>query len=165
MGEEQDSAIGQVRRLFERSEAAAASASEELVQRDSFGELLAKMTESSMALTKLGFDAMDLVVRNLRLAGRQDIARLARQLARTEDKLERVLQEVEQLREESARAQRVPRGETARGRGSANGSAPRRAPATRGARRDSAGASRNPGASRGAGASRSPRGKGSAPKP
>lgn len=157
MGEEQDSSMGQVRRLFERSEAAAASATEELVQRDSFGELLAKVTENSMAVTKLGFDAMDLVVRNLRLAGRQDIARLGRQLARTEDKLERVLQEVEQLRDESARAQRAPRGVAGRGRESSNGSARRRAPTTRGAR--------SAGTSPSSGGSRSPRAKGSAPKP
>jgi len=133
MGDEQDSSVGQVRRLFERSEAAAASATEELVQRDSFGELLAKVTENSMAVTKLGFDAMDLIVRNLRLAGRQDIARLGRQLARTEDKLERVLQEVEQLRDESARAGRTP------SRGSPNGSPPSRAqpPRARTTRRSS----------------------------
>ena len=40
------------------------------------------------------------MLRNLRIAGRADITRLARQLHRTEDKLERVLQEVEQLRDE-----------------------------------------------------------------
>jgi hypothetical protein len=45
---------------------------------------------------------MDLALRNLRLAGRRDIVRLSRQLARTEDKLERVLQEVEALRAEVA---------------------------------------------------------------
>jgi hypothetical protein len=43
---------------------------------------------------------MDLVLRNLRVAGRSDVVRLSRQLARTEDKLERVLQEVEELRSE-----------------------------------------------------------------
>ncbi len=152
MGEEQDSSVGQVRRIFERSEAAGASATEGLVQRDSFGELLAKLTENSMAVTKLGFDAMDLVVRNLRLAGRQDIARLGRQLARTEDKLERVLQEIEQLRDESARNERAPRGAAQRGRGSSNGSPPRRAQAARArtTRRSSA-ASRSSG-SRGAAA-------------
>ena len=36
--------------------------------------------------------------------GERDVTRLARQLARTEDKLERVLQEVEELRDELARA-------------------------------------------------------------
>ena len=42
------------------------------------------------------------MLRNLRLAGRADITRLAGQLHRTEDKLERVLQEVEGLRDELA---------------------------------------------------------------
>lgn len=89
----------QVRRLYEDAEARTATAVEELVARDSFGELLARMTENVMAVTRIGGDALDLAVRNLRLAGRQDVTRLARQLARTEDKLETVLQEVERLGE------------------------------------------------------------------
>jgi hypothetical protein len=40
---------------------------------------------------------------NLRLAGRRDITRLGRQLGRTEDKLELVLQEVERLRDQVER--------------------------------------------------------------
>src|SRR4051794_24903002 len=89
----------EARRLYEESEARTARAMEGLVGRDSFGELLARVTENVLALTKMGNDAADLVVRNLRLAGRRDITGLARQLARTEDKLELVLQEVERLRE------------------------------------------------------------------
>ena len=54
----------------------------------------------------MGNDVSDLVVRNLRLAGRQDVTSLARQLARTEDKLEQVLQEVERLQEQLADAER-----------------------------------------------------------
>ncbi len=84
----------------EEVEARTAKAAEDLVARDSFGELLARMTENVMALTKIGFDVMDLMVRNLRLAGRRDVTNLGRQLARTEDKLEMVLQEVERLRQE-----------------------------------------------------------------
>jgi hypothetical protein len=49
------------------------------------------------------------VLRNLRLAGRADVTRLARQLHRTEDKLERLLQEVEGLRDERPRAAAVRR--------------------------------------------------------
>ncbi len=89
----------QVRRLYEDAEARTASAMEELVSRDSFGEILARMTENVMAVTRIGADVLDLAVRNLRLAGRNDVTRLARQLARTEDKLEMVLQEVERLQE------------------------------------------------------------------
>jgi hypothetical protein len=86
------------KRVYEEAEARSARAFEQLVSRDSFGELLARMTENVVAVTKLSSDFFDLVLRNLRLAGRQDITRLARQLGRTEDKLELLLQEVEQLR-------------------------------------------------------------------
>jgi hypothetical protein len=79
-----------------------ANAVEELVHRDSFGEILARVTENVMGLTKIGFDVLDMTVRNLRIAGRADLIRLGRQLARSEDKLERVLQEVERLQDEVA---------------------------------------------------------------
>ncbi|MBA2638260.1 MAG: hypothetical protein H0U79_08600 [Solirubrobacterales bacterium] len=52
-----------------------------------------------MGVLHLSAGALDLVIRNLRLAGRADVTRLGRQLARTEDKLELVLQEVERLNE------------------------------------------------------------------
>jgi hypothetical protein len=90
----------EIRRLYEESEARVAKAAERVVSRDSFGELLAMATENVVALTRIGFDFMDLVWSNLRIAGRRDITRLARQLGRTEDKLELVLQEVERLRDE-----------------------------------------------------------------
>lgn len=93
----------QVRALFEETESSAAKAFEELVSKPSFGRLLAQSAENTAALTRMTFDGIDLLWRNLRLAGRADIVRLSRQLHRTEDKLERVLQEVEQLRDELAR--------------------------------------------------------------
>jgi len=89
----------EVKALFEESESRTAHAFEELVARDSFGELLARVTENVVGITKIATDTFDLVLRNLRLAGRKDITSLARQLARTEDKLELVLQEVERLRD------------------------------------------------------------------
>jgi hypothetical protein len=92
----------QFRKLYEETVSATARAMEELVAKPSFGRLLAMSTENVVALTRIGADVADLVLRNLRLAGRADIVRLARQLHRTEDKLERVLQEVEQLRDELA---------------------------------------------------------------
>jgi len=76
-----------------------------VVSRESFGELLAMATENVVALTRMGFDAMDLVWSNLRLAGRRDLTRLAQQIGRTEDKLELVLQELERLREQVEREQ------------------------------------------------------------
>ena len=93
----------QVRAFYERAETGAAKAFEELVARPSFGRLLATSAENVAALTRIGSDVVDLTLRNLRLAGRTDITRLAKQLHRTEDKLERVLQEVEGLRDQLAR--------------------------------------------------------------
>ncbi len=93
----------QVRSLYEDTEAKLAGAAEELVGTDSFGELLARLTGNVMALTRIGNDLLDLAVRNLRVAGRQDVTRLARQLARTEDKLELVLQHVERLEQQLER--------------------------------------------------------------
>jgi hypothetical protein len=89
----------EVRRLYEEAETAFARATERVVSRDSFGELLAMMTENIVALTRIGNEGMDMVLRNLRVASRADINRLTRQLARTEDKLEQVLQEVESLQD------------------------------------------------------------------
>ena len=108
MSEDRPTPEQEVRRLYEEAEARVAKAAERVVSRDSFGELLAMATENVVALTRIGFDAMDLVWSNLRLAGRRDITRLARQLGRTEDKLERVLQEVERLRDEVGREERPP---------------------------------------------------------
>ena len=93
----------QVRALFEEAESSASKAFEQLVGKPSFGQLMALSAENVAALTRMGFDAVDLLWRNLRLAGRADVVKLSRQLHRTEDKLERVLQEVESLRDELAR--------------------------------------------------------------
>jgi hypothetical protein len=87
-------------RAYEDAEAQAAQAMERLVGTRGFGDLLGQLAENAAAITRLGSDGMDLVLRNLRVAGRRDVVRLGRQLARTEDKLERVLQEVEELRAE-----------------------------------------------------------------
>jgi hypothetical protein len=100
MAEERPTPEQEVRRLYEEVEGRVAKAAERVVSRDSFGELLAMATENVVALTRMSFDGLDLVWSNLRLAGRRDITRLARQLGRTEDKLELVLQEVERLRDQ-----------------------------------------------------------------
>src|SRR3712207_738105 len=96
MSERQDP-VEQARRAYQESESRAAAAWEDVVKRDSFAEILARVTENTPAVVKIGNDVADLVVRNLRIAGRRDITSLGRQLARTEDKLEMVLQEVERL--------------------------------------------------------------------
>jgi hypothetical protein len=90
----------QVRKLYEEAESATSGAMERLVSRKAFGELLGMTAENTVAVMKLWADGADLVVRNLRLAGRRDLVRLGKQLARTEDKVERLLQEIEELRAE-----------------------------------------------------------------
>ncbi|MEA2158489.1 MAG: hypothetical protein QOD66_869, partial [Solirubrobacteraceae bacterium] len=80
----------QTRALYEQGESRMAKAFEELVSKPSFGVLLARSAENVAALSRIGSDLADLVLRNLRLAGRADVTRLAQQLHRTEDKLERL---------------------------------------------------------------------------
>ena len=100
MAEQRPTPEEEARRLYDETEARVAKAAERVVSRESFGEVLAMATENVVALTRIGFDAMDLVWSNLRIAGRRDITRLAKQIGRTEDKLEQVLQEIERLREQ-----------------------------------------------------------------
>ncbi len=95
----------QARSLYEQAESQTARAFEVLVSKPSFGVLLARSAENAAAIARIGSDFADLVLRNLRLAGRADVTRLARQLHRTEDKLERLLQEVEELRDELSHGQ------------------------------------------------------------
>jgi hypothetical protein len=110
--------IEQIMAFYEQMERQAAEAGEHFVSSRGFASLLGQLAENTAALTKLSADAMDLVLRNLRVAGRRDIVRLAQQLARTEDKLERVLQEVELVREELAgRSVTGPAGPVANGNG------------------------------------------------
>jgi hypothetical protein len=99
VAEDRPSPADEVQRLYNEAETQMAQAMEDLVSRDSFGSLLVRMTENVMGVTQIATGAIDLVVRNLRVAGRPDVTRLARQIARTEDKLELVLQEVERLTE------------------------------------------------------------------
>lgn len=85
-------------------ESAAAEKAESAVSGRGFATLLGWVAENVIAVTRIGSDVADLAVRNLRLAGRKDLARLGVQQARTEDKLERLLAEVEQLEAELRRA-------------------------------------------------------------
>jgi hypothetical protein len=103
------SADDRVRALYEDAESSTARAFEELVARPSFGVVLARSAENIAAMVRISYDVADLVLHNLRLAGQADVTRLSRQLHRTEDKLERVLQEVEELRDEVARDREAAR--------------------------------------------------------
>jgi len=104
------------RELYEHAESQTAKALEQLVSKPSFGRVFALGAENIAGLARVSSDLADLVVRNLRVAGRADITRLARQLHRTEDKLERVLQEVEELRDELAARERRAAGPSANGK-------------------------------------------------
>ncbi|MET8451692.1 hypothetical protein [Streptomyces sp. NPDC005209] len=87
---------------YEAMEQQAAEATEHMVTGSGFAELLGLTAGNFAALTRIGSETCDLMLRNMRLAGRADVTRLGRQLARSEDKLERVLQEVEDLRDQLA---------------------------------------------------------------
>jgi hypothetical protein len=88
-----------VRGVMDLFEGQLAQGLEQLVGGEGFAELLVRVTENTVAMWRINADAWDLVWRGLRLPGRGDIDRLARQLARTEDKLELVLQSVERLQD------------------------------------------------------------------
>jgi len=68
----------QVHDLYEQAESRTAQAFEELVSKPGFGTVLARSAENVAALTRISSDIADLVLRNLRLAGRADFTRLAR---------------------------------------------------------------------------------------
>ena len=114
--EQQSSPTEEVQRLYEEAEARTAHAFEEVVSRGSFGELLARFTENVVGMTKISTDVLDLMLRNLRLAGRQDVTRLAQQIGRNEDMLELLLQQIERLEEELRDAREQADGSRAGGR-------------------------------------------------
>jgi phytoene/squalene synthetase len=80
-------------------EAQAAKTAETFVAGNSFAELMGLFASNAAALTRIGTEVCEQMVRNAGLAGRADLVRLGQQLARIEDKLERVLTEVEDLRD------------------------------------------------------------------
>jgi hypothetical protein len=163
MGENKGTAPDeQIRQLFGQAEKSTAKAMEELVQRDSFGEILARVTENVMGLTRIGFNMLDMTVRNLRLAGRPDLIRVGRQLARNEDKLERVLQEVERLQDEvrelsdaQQKAQPARRSSGSRSNGSSRSASSSTSSKSSSSRRRSSSSGGSNGRSRSGGGSRS----------
>lgn len=70
---------------------------ESAVGSDYFARLFATSVTNAMALVGKAERGLDRGVRVTRLAGRNDVTDITRQLARTEDKLEQVLQLVETL--------------------------------------------------------------------
>src|ERR1022692_4150635 len=96
MADQQDP-LSRIYRLYVDVETRAASALESLVGTNAFGELLATSASNAMALARLANGGIDRGVRALRGAGRSDVTDLARQLARREDKLGRMLRLVREL--------------------------------------------------------------------
>jgi uncharacterized protein YlxW (UPF0749 family) len=92
-----DTPLTKLYALYEQAEAKAAALAEQAVASGAFAELLATTATNVMAVAGVVNAVVDRGVRATRLAARADVVGLARQLARTEDKLERLLQEVEEL--------------------------------------------------------------------
>jgi hypothetical protein len=86
-----------IRRALADAEGRMASAMEQLVAGKGFTDLLGQVAQNAVALTTINAELWDLVLRNFRIAGRADIQRLGRRLNGVEDKLEMILQEIENL--------------------------------------------------------------------
>ena len=99
---------GALRRAMAEAESRMGAAMEQLVAGKGFADLLGQAAENAVALTTINSQVWDLVLRNLRMAGRGDIHRLGGRLNGIDDKLEAVLQEIEDLG-----ASRMPSGEPA----------------------------------------------------
>lgn len=106
---------------YEQLEAKLSTAMDQLVATNGFAELFTTTATTMMAATKMANDAIDQVVRATRLAARQDVTSLAKQLARTEDKLERMLQAIEAIEDRLA--------DTGSGAAGSNGTASKNAAA------------------------------------
>jgi BMFP domain-containing protein YqiC len=110
---------------YEQFEAKLSTAMDQLVATNGFAELFTTSATTMMALSRMVNGAIDQAVRGTRLAARQDVTSLARQLARTEDKLERMLQAIEAIESRLDDAQ--PGGGTAPAAQDSRPEAPRRA--------------------------------------
>jgi BMFP domain-containing protein YqiC len=94
--------LAQAYAAYEQLEGRLSTAMDQLVATNGFAEIFTTSATNIMAIMRIVNGGVDQAVRATRLAVRQDITGLARQLARTEDKLERLLQAVEQLEERLA---------------------------------------------------------------
>jgi hypothetical protein len=86
-----------LRRVFAEAEGRMGDAMEQLVAGKAFAGILGQAAENAVALSTINAQVWDLVLRNLRVAGRGDIHRLGRRLNGIDDKLEMLLQELETL--------------------------------------------------------------------
>jgi len=86
-----------LRRAFADAENRMASATDQLAGGKGFVELLGQSAQSAAALARINTDAWDLVLRSFRMVGRSDIHRLGRRMNRIDDKLDTILEELEDL--------------------------------------------------------------------
>lgn len=96
----------QFRKYIDDFLSGAAPGLEDAVNTKAFGEMLAQSITNIVAQNRINNDSMDLMLRNLRIAGRSDVVSLHRQLARNEEKLEMVLEAVERIEDELAAERR-----------------------------------------------------------
>lgn len=89
--------VAQAYAAYEQLEGKLSTAMDSLVATNGFAELFTTSATNVMALVRMANGAVDQAVKVTRLAAKEDLVGLARQLARTEDKIERLLQLVESL--------------------------------------------------------------------
>jgi hypothetical protein len=86
-----------LRRAMADAEGRMTAGMEQLVAGQGFSQLLGLAAENAVALTTVNAELSDLVLRNLRMAGRADVHRLERRMNDIDDKLEALLQQIERL--------------------------------------------------------------------
>lgn len=94
------SPMEQIRRAYEETEQRTSQTMEELVSSQGFAEMLSMLVGNAMSVSRISGNVLDDLVRRSHLAGRTDLAGVGRQIGRTEDKLELVLQRIESLEQE-----------------------------------------------------------------
>lgn len=92
---------------YEQLESRLSKAMDQLVATNGFAEMFTTSASTVLAATRIMNGVVDEAVRATRLAARQDVTALARQLARNEDKLERVLQLLEDVSDRVAELERT----------------------------------------------------------
>lgn len=99
---EESGAVNPFRKSIDDFLSTATPGLEEVVNSKSFGAMLSQTAGNLVALQRIGNEMTDLALRNARIASKADVTSLQRQLARTEDKLELVLESAERLEDELA---------------------------------------------------------------
>ncbi|MEP7159803.1 MAG: hypothetical protein ABI746_01730 [Dermatophilaceae bacterium] len=91
------SPMEQIRRAYEETEKKTSQTMEEVVSSQGFAEMLSMLVGNAMSASRISGNVLDDIIRRTHIAGRTDLAGVGRQIGRTEDKLELVLQRIEAL--------------------------------------------------------------------